>query len=146
MHNLGICISGGIFGAARQTIILNTFSSPLKICCLFFHCAIRRRLHVQVILNFVGRHFYITELLDNCFDLKFLHFENVIHPPLLKVLWSFVGSQGFTFAPLFSFLLLSPFLCFMSLLHLDVYVLGDDALITYGSFMQTKYLCVLIQI
>ena len=30
--------------------------------------------------------------------------------------------------------------------YLDLYVLGDDALISYGSFMQTKYLCVLIHI
>ena len=29
-------------------------------------------------------------------------------------------------------------------LYLDLYVLGDDALISYGSFMQTKHLCVLI--
>ena len=44
------------------------------------------------------------------------------------------------------YLLLSPYLCFISLLNLDLYVLGDDALISYGSFMQTKYLCVLIHI
>ena len=31
-------------------------------------------------------------------------------------------------------------------LYLDLYVLGDDALISWGSFMQTKYLCVLIHI
>ena len=41
------------------------------------------------------------------------------------------------------YLLLSPYLCFISLLYLD---LGDDALISKGSFMQTKYLCVLIHI
>ena len=35
---------------------------------------------------------------------------------------------------------------FYLLLYLDVYVLGDDALISQGSFMQTKYLCVLINI
>ena len=35
---------------------------------------------------------------------------------------------------------------FISLLYLDLYVLGDVALISYGSFMQTKYLCVLIHI
>ena len=29
---------------------------------------------------------------------------------------------------------------------IDLYVLGDDALISKGSFMQTKYLCVLIHI
>ena len=34
----------------------------------------------------------------------------------------------------------------ISLLYLDLYVLGDDALISYGYFMQTKYLCVLIHI
>ena len=43
-------------------------------------------------------------------------------------------------------LLLSPYPCFISLLYLDLYVLGDDALISKGSFMQTKYLCVLIHI
>ena len=42
------------------------------------------------------------------------------------------------------YLLLSPYLC--SLLYLNLYVLGDDALISQGSFMQTKYLCVLIHI
>ena len=44
------------------------------------------------------------------------------------------------------YLLLSPYLCFISLLYLDLYVLGDDQLISYGSFMQTKYLIVLIHI
>ena len=36
------------------------------------------------------------------------------------------------------YLLLSPYLCFISLLYLDLYVLGDDALISKESFMQTK--------
>ena len=44
------------------------------------------------------------------------------------------------------YLLLSPYLYFISLLYLDLHVLGDDALISLGSFMQTKYLCVLIHI
>ena len=44
------------------------------------------------------------------------------------------------------YLLLSPYVCFISLLYLNLYVLRDDALISSGSFMQTKYLCVLIQI
>ena len=35
---------------------------------------------------------------------------------------------------------------FIFLLYLDLYFLGDDALISKGSFMQTKYLCVLIHI
>ena len=43
-------------------------------------------------------------------------------------------------------LLLSPYLCFISFLYLDLYVLGDDALISYGSFMQNNHLCVLIHI
>ena len=30
--------------------------------------------------------------------------------------------------------------------YIDLYVLGDDALISEGSFMQTKHLCVLIHI
>ena len=56
-----------------------------------------------------------------------------------------VGPTGvycwISFALVFSlFLLLSPYLCFISLLYLDLYVLGDDALISLGSFMQTKYL------
>ena len=42
--------------------------------------------------------------------------------------------------------LLSPYLCFISFLYLDLYVLGFDALISYGSFMQIKYLCVLTHI
>ena len=44
------------------------------------------------------------------------------------------------------YLLLSPYLCFISFLYLDLYVLGDDASISFGSFMQTKHLCVLIHI
>ena len=44
------------------------------------------------------------------------------------------------------YVLLSPYLCFISFLNLDLYVRGDDALINCGSFMQTKHLCVLIYI
>ena len=43
-------------------------------------------------------------------------------------------------------LLLGPYPCFISLLYLDLCVLGDGALVGWGSFMQTKYLCVLIHI
>ena len=42
--------------------------------------------------------------------------------------------------------LFSPHLCFISLLYLDLFVLGDDAWISLGSFMQTKNLYVLIHI
>ena len=53
---------------------------------------------------------------------------------------------GFLCSGIQFYLLLSPYLCFVSFLYLDLYALGDDALISYGSFMQTKYLCVLIHI
>ena len=67
------------------------------------------------------------------------------------MLWLLSGPPGFTcwisFTLVFSFiycrvliLALSPFL------YLDLYVLLDDALISYGSAMQTKHLCVLSHI
>ena len=63
----------------------------------------------------------------------------------------FVGPMGVYLLDFFCsgiqfYLLLSPYLCFISLLYLDLYVLGDGALISYGSFMRTKYLCVLTHI
>ena len=63
----------------------------------------------------------------------------------------FVGPTGVYLLDFFCsgiqfYLQLSPYLCFISLICLDLYVLGDDALISKGSFMQTKYLCVLIHI
>ena len=50
------------------------------------------------------------------------------------MLWLLSIPLGFTcwilFAPVVQFyLLLSPYLCFISFLYLDLYVLGDDALI-----------------
>ena len=67
------------------------------------------------------------------------------------MLWLFVGPTGVYLLDFFCSgiqfnLLLSPYPCFISLLYLDLYVLGDDALICKGSIMQTKYLCVLIHI
>ena len=67
------------------------------------------------------------------------------------MLWLFVGPTGVYLLDFFCSriqfnLLLSPYPCFISLLYLDLYVLGDDALISKGYFMQTKYLCVLIHI
>ena len=45
--------------------------------------------------------------------------------------WLLVVTCWISFAPVFSFiLLLSPYLCFISLLYFDLYVLGDDALIS----------------
>ena len=62
------------------------------------------------------------------------------------MLWLFVGPTGVYLLDFFCsgiqlYLLLSPYLCFISLLYLDLYVLGDDSLISKGSFKQTKYLC-----
>ena len=67
------------------------------------------------------------------------------------MLWLFVGPTGVYLLDFFCsgiqyYLLLSPYICFIALLYLDLYVLGDDALISYGSVMQTKYLYVLIHI
>ena len=67
------------------------------------------------------------------------------------MLWLFVRPTGvylldFFFSGIQFNLLLSPYPCFISLFYLDLYVLGDDVLISYGSFMQTKYHCVLIHI
>ena len=48
--------------------------------------------------------------------------------------WLFVGPTGVYLFDFFCsgiqfYLLLSPYLCFISFLYLDLYVLGDDALI-----------------
>ena len=43
-------------------------------------------------------------------------------------------------------ILLSPYLCFISFLYLDLYLLEDDTSIRKGSFMRTKRLFVLIHI
>ena len=50
------------------------------------------------------------------------------------MLWLFVGPAGVCLFDFFCpgiqlYLLLSPFLCFITMLYLDLYVLGDDALI-----------------
>ena len=51
------------------------------------------------------------------------------------MLWMFVGPTGDYLLDFFCsciqfYLMLSPYLCFTSLLYLDLYVLGDDALIS----------------
>ena len=53
------------------------------------------------------------------------------------MLWLFVGRTGvykldFFCSGIQFYLLLSPYLCFISLLNLDLYVLGDDALLSKG--------------
>ena len=51
------------------------------------------------------------------------------------MLWLFVGPIGvylldYFWSGIHFYLLLSPYLCVISLLYLDLYVLGDDALIS----------------
>ena len=51
------------------------------------------------------------------------------------MLWLFVGPTAVYLLDFFCsgiqfYLLLSPYLCFIFLLYLDLYVLGDDALIS----------------
>ena len=51
------------------------------------------------------------------------------------MLWLFVGPTGICLLDFFCsgirlYLLLSPYLCFISFLYLDLYVIGDDALIS----------------
>ena len=51
------------------------------------------------------------------------------------MLWLFVGPTGVFLLDFFCsgiqfYLLLSPNLCFISLIYLDLYVLGDDALVS----------------
>ena len=67
------------------------------------------------------------------------------------MLWVLSGPLGFTcwisFAPVFSVLFTVEFLSFLILLlYLDLFVIGDDASISQGSFMKTKHLFVLIHI
>ena len=69
----------------------STLSLPLKSCCLFFHCATKRRFLFKgvhkVFRNFLWRHSFLSEVLDKRSDFKFLHFANVSHLPLLKVFY-----------------------------------------------------------
>ena len=44
------------------------------------------------------------------------------------------------------YVLLSHYLRFIVLLYVDLYVIGDTSWISYGGFMQTKQLCVFIDI
>ena len=51
------------------------------------------------------------------------------------MLWLFVGPTGVYLLDSFSsgiqfYLLLSPYLCFITLIYLELYFLGDDALIS----------------
>ena len=55
------------------------------------------------------------------------------------MLWLFVEPSGVYLLDFFCsgiqfYLLLSPYLCFISLLYFDLYILGDDAVISLGVF------------
>ena len=59
------------------------------------------------------------------------------------MLWLFVRLTGVYLLNFFCssiqfYLLLSPYLCFISFLYPDLYVLGDDALLSKGSFIQNQ--------
>ena len=59
------------------------------------------------------------------------------------MLWLLSGPPGVYLLGFFCpgiqfYLLLSPYLCFISLLYLDSYVLGDDALISFFHANQTS--------
>ena len=62
----------------------------------------------------------------------------------LSVWPTWVYLLDFFYSGIQFYLLLSPYLCSISFLYLDLNVLGDDALVSKGSFMRTKYLCALI--
>ena len=53
---------------------------------------------------------------------------------------------GFLLCGIQMYVLLSPYLCCISFLYLDLYVLGNDASISEVSLMRTKHLFVLIHI
>ena len=70
-----------------------------------------------------------------------LQFVIVVFPDHTHLLFL---SVGFLLLPYQFYVLLGPNFCIIFFLYLNLYVLGDDAWISKGSFMQTKHLCVLI--
>ena len=56
--------------------------------------------------------------------------QGVIGPSVPSTIMSSVYLLDFFCSSIQIYLLLSPYLCFISLLYLDLYVLGDDALIS----------------
>ena len=51
-----------------------------------------------------------------------------------------VGSVGFLLLQYSVVYAVSPYLCFISFLYLDLYFLVDDASMGWGSLVQTKHL------
>ena len=62
------------------------------------------------------------------------------------MLWLFVAPTGIYLLDVFCsgiqfYLLLSPYLCFISLLYFDLYVLGDDVLMLGVFHANQIYMC-----
>ena len=64
-------------------------------------------------------------------------------PDVVSVVW---GLLDIFYSGIQLYILLSHYLCLISFLYLDLYLLGDDTSISKGSFMRTKHLFVLIHI
>ena len=63
--------------------------------------------------------------------IKDLSIDEMVGPDALAVCRAHQGLPvGYFCSGIQFYLLLSPYLCFISLLYLDLYVLGDDALIS----------------
>ena len=77
----------------------STLSPPLKLCCPFFNCTLRRLLPKgfhEIFMNYLGRHSFLSEVLNKRSDFKSLQLANVSHPPLLSALH--IGNQAWPHA------------------------------------------------
>ena len=95
-----------------STVIEVASSNPVTLPCFFFFACFFFRLYIFINL-----------------------FIDIIRDGRGLMLWLFVGPTGVYLLDFFCSgiqfnLLLSPYPCFISLLYLDLYVLGDDALIS----------------
>ena len=79
------------FGADSPSIIPTISLSLLDSAAHFLHCDIRRRLFPksfhEVLMYFLVRHSFLTEVPDNLSDFKFLNFASVSHPAQIKVFY-----------------------------------------------------------
>ena len=83
--------------------------------------------------DIIAKRICLSQNVDNIF-LSFGIMDSIVERRGL-MLWLFVGPTGAYLLDSFCsgiqfYLLLSPYLCFISLLYLVLYVLGDDALIS----------------
>ena len=108
------------------------WSTQSLLATLFFSLIIRQLAGLQTLWQFRLKDLSIDEMVGP-------DALSVVKPTEVYLLDLFCSRIQF-------YLLLSPYLCFIFFLCLDLYVLGDDVLISKGSFIQTKHLCVLIHI